>query len=461
MSRSAALFWVLTALVLGIIVWLTQPRPVLQSASVQLLPDFSPSQVSQIEIEWPDGERARLDRAPFDPYWILLSQPKDNARTPPWPAETGRVQGLLRLLAEAREGGDARAMPTALFLTLSRGSGSPIRLAVDPNPLGGTGSIARLGADGRVAAVAEVDEQFVRALAWSAIDSWRSKDLLFWPTAATTELRSRSGSATFDVVKAGGAWIMRDPIAIKADAAGVEGALLLLSKSAVDRFLPPNATPEDAWASPARVIHFAAKVPGTRDHLEIEQAMELGTLIDSNSRMVRITARQSGESAALWGPEIAIVNEATLRAIPTDAGMFVSRISLDLPPADIASVEIRFSGRRAVVERDSSGKFGEADPPVRELLRLLCETPSSGTRILDAPPPPSDEFVEVRVFGPKSDPLASFLLRVGSIPSRVSGAPSVPAIEIVYRAISRTVPWQRPGDFLATLRGLTSNTQQR
>lgn len=461
MSRSAALFWVLTALVLGIIVWLTQPRTVLQSASVPFLPDFSPSQVAEIEVEWPGGERARLDRAPFESCWILLSQPRAGAPLAPWPAETGRVQGLLRLLAEAREGGDARAMPTALFLTLHRESGDPIRLAVDPSPLGGTGRIARLGPDGRAATVAEIDEQFVRALAWSAIDSWRSKDLLFWPTAATTAFQSSVGTSAVDVVKSNGTWIMRSPIARRADAGAVEGALLLLSKSAVERFLPPSESVDSIWTTPSRVINVTARSPGGRDRPEIEQSFEIGPQIDANSRMIRITAREAGKPGALWGPEVAILNDATLRALPSEAGAFVSRLCLDLPPADVASAKVSFSGREVLVKRDTSGKFGAADSTIGELLRLLCETPAAETRILEAPAAPSDDFVEVQPLGPKSESLGTFQLRVGSMPSRVSGAPSVPVIEILDRSVSRSIPWQRPGDLLAALRALTSSAQAR
>lgn len=461
MSRSAALFWVLIALTLGIIVWFTQPRTVLQSAAVPFLPDFSPAAVARIEIEWPSGERARLDRAPFDPYWLLVSSPKADTPSNPWPAETGRVQGLLRLLAESREGADARAMPTALFLTLHRESGSPIRLAVDPDPLGGKGRIARLGQDGRVAAVAEIDEQFVRALAWNAIDSWRSKDMLFWPTAATTEFRSIVGTSDIDVVKSNSAWVMRSPIAIKADAGAVEGSLLLLSKSGVDRFLTTGKTPDTDWSTASRVLELAARAPGGRDRPEIKQSFEIGPQLDVNSRIVRITARETGKPDALWGPAIAIVTDSTLRAIPTEPGTFVSRLALDLPPADIASVKVTFSGHEALVKRDTSGKFGESDATISELLRLICETPAAATRILDTPTAPSEDFVQVQILGPKSEALASLQLRAGSMPSRISGAPSVPVIEIVDRSVARSIPWQRPGDLLAALRALASSANQR
>ncbi|MGH7242125.1 MAG: hypothetical protein ACREJD_01755 [Phycisphaerales bacterium] len=461
MSRSAALIWVLIALILGVVVWFTQPRTVLPSAAAQFLPDFSPAQVNQIEIAWPAGEKARLTKAPLDARWILQSQPKDaptssmTSSTPgsaPWPAETGRVQGLLRLLSEAHDGGESRAMPTAIFLTLTRESGDPIRLAIDPNTLGGSGRIARLGADGRVQSVAMVNEQFVRALESTAIESWKSKDVLFWPPEATSAFDSRSSTATIELAKSGGAWIMHAPIAIKADAGTVEGSLLLLSKSSLDRFLPASTPHEDSWKEPSRVILIASR--SAANHRDIEQIIEVGPAIDAGSRMVRLSARDAAANAILWGPELAIMNNATLEAIPAAPGAFISRISLDLPAADIASLEIESGDHRALVKRTAAGNFGAGDSTIRELLRLLGEAPASQIKILESPGSATPDSVRVRAFGPKSEPLGDFVLKVGSAPSKVSGAPAVPAIEIIDRSVSRLTPWQRPADFLAAVRAI-------
>jgi len=463
MSRAAALIWVLIALILGLVVWFTTPRTVLPSASTQFLPDFSPGQVSQIEIAWPGGETANLSRS--DSRWILQSHAAKNAPSPgsdsassPWPAESSRVQGLLRLVAEAQSGGDTRAMPTAIFMTFTRDSGEPIRLAIDPSTLGGSGRIARLTTDGRVQSVASVDEQFVRALDSTAIETWRSKDLLFWPAEATTSFDSRVGNSTIELSKSGGAWIMHAPIAIKADAGTVEGSLLLLSRSGVDRFLPANSPAEGTWKDPARVLRLASRSNTATNRRDIEQTIEIGPAIDTASRMVRITARDLAGNSVLWGPEVAILNSATLEAIPSTPNAFVSRITLDLPAADIASIEIESSGQRTIVNRAPGGTFGEADAAIRDLLRLVSESPASQVRILESPVSPSTgiaaDSIRIRPLGPNSEPLGEFTLRATSVASKVAGAPSVPAIEVTDRSVARSVPWQRPADFLATLRAI-------
>lgn len=463
MSRAAALIWVLIALILGVVVWYTTPRTVLQSTSAQFLPDFSPAQVSQIEIAWPGGESARLTKS--DSRWILRSQNTKGPApaepgwgTPPWPAESNRVQGLLRLIAEAHEGADARAMPTAIFLTLMREGGESIRLAIDPNTLGGSGRVARLTSDGRVQSVASVDEQFVRALESSAIESWRSKDLLFWPPEATTAFDLRSGNSAIELAKSGGTWIMHAPIAIKADSATIEGSLLLLSKSGVDRFLPPSSSQEDAWKEPSRIIRLASRSNAATSRRDIEQTIEVGPAIDTTSRMVRVTARDLAANTVLIGPEVAIMNSATLESIPSTASAFISRRTLELPPADIGAVEIEASGQRTLVKRNAAGTFGAADATIRELLRLLAETPATQIRILEPATASTTDAgadpIRIRALGPKSEPLGDFTLKPASVASKVSGAPSVPAIEIVDRTVARSVPWQRPADFVATLRAL-------
>jgi len=463
MSRGAALIWVLIALILGVVVWFTTPRTVLPSASTQFLPDFSPAQVSQIEIAWPSGEAARLSKS--DSRWILQSQsakdaapPATASASPPWPAESSRVQGLLRLIAEAHGGDDARAMPTAIFLTLTRESGDPIRLAIDPNTLGGTGRVARLTTDGRVQSVASVDEQFVRALDASALESWRSKDLLFWPPEATTAFDSRAGTTTIELAKSGGAWIMHAPIAIKADTGTIEGSLLLLSKSGIDRFLPASTPHEDSWNEPARIIRLASRSNAAASRRDIEQTIEVGPAIDASSRMVRLTARDLSVNSILWGPEVAIMNNATLEAIPASPSAFISRITLDLPAADIASIEIDSADQHTIIKRTPGGTFGEADATIRDLLRLLGESPASQIRILESPAAPlpaaNTDSIRIRALGAKSEPLGDFTLKPASVASKVSGAPAVPAIEVIDRSVARSVPWQRPADFLATIRAI-------
>lgn len=463
MSRAAALIWVLIALILAVVVWYTTPRTVLQSTSAQFLPDFSPSQVSQIDIVWPGGESARLTKS--DSRWILQARPaiasgtsKEVPTSPPWPAETSRVQGLLRLISEAREGADAQAMPTAIFLNLLRENNDPVRLAIDPNTLGGSGRVARLTSDGRVQAVASIDGHFVRALESSAIESWRSKALLFWSPEATTGFDSRAGTDSIELVKAGGAWVMQSPITTKADAATVEGSLLLLSKSGVDRFLPAQSPGDEAWKEPARIIRLASRSNANATRRDIEQTIQVGPAIDSTSRMVRITATDLASNSVLWGPETAIVNSSTLDAIPSAPNAFVARRSLDLPPADIGAIEIESSGNRAIVKRSASGTFGDADATIRDLLRLLSETPATQIKILEsASPSTSDattDSIRIRALGPKSEPLGEFTLKAASIASKTSGAPPVPAIEITDRLVARSVPWQRPADFLASLRAI-------
>ena len=463
MSRAAALIWVLIALILGLVVWVTTPRTVLPSASAQFLPDFSPGQVSQIEIAWPGGETASLARS--DSRWILQSHASKNApstgsasASPPWPAESSRVQGLLRLVAEAQDGGDARAMPTAIFMTFTRDSGEPIRLAIDPSTLGGSGRIARLTTDGRVQSVASVDEQFVRALDSTSIETWRSKDLLFWPAEATTAFDSRIGNSKIELAKSGGAWIMHAPIATKADAGTVEGSLLLLSRSSFDRFLSATSPNEGAWKDPARVIRLASRSNAATNRRDIEQTIEVGPAIDSASRMVRITARDLAANSVLWGPEVAIMSSATLEAIPSTPSAFVSRIALDLPAADIGSIAIESAGQTAIVKRTPGGTFSEADATIRDLLRLLSESPASQIKVLESPVSPAAvlaaDSIRIRPLGPSSEPLGEFTLKAASVASKVSGAPSVPAIEVTDRSVARSIPWQRPADFLATLRAI-------
>ncbi|MBN8597967.1 MAG: hypothetical protein J0L78_09865 [Planctomycetes bacterium] len=448
MSRAAALVWTLIALILGLVVWFTQPRTQVQSTAPEFLPDFSPAQITQLELTWPGGQSVRLSRV--DARWIFQAGSSQGSTA--WPAEPSRIQGLLRLLQEARAADGAGAMPTAIFLTLARETGAPLRLAVDPLSLGGRTSIARLGPDGRVEAVASMDEQFGRALDPLAIESWRSKDLLFWPPEATSAFASNTASATVELAKLSGAWMMNEPLRTKADAAAVEGALLLLSKSSVERFLP--ASDDQNWNEPVRILRFASRsnAPGARR--DIEQTIEVGSALDAGTRLVRISARDAEAQATLFGPEVAIVSNSLLEAIPAVPDLFISKFCLDLPSADVSSIEFGSSDQNAAFRRSATGTFGPADAAIRDLLKLLAETPASQVKLIEKPADPAPGMLRVRVVGPNAAPLGEFHLKPSSVASKVSGAPAVPAIEVTSRNIVRSIPWQRPTDFLASLRSL-------
>lgn len=448
MSRAAALVWTLIALILGLVVWFTQPRTHVPSAAPEFLPDFSPAQITQLDLTWPSGQSIRIAKA--DGRWTFHAGSTRDATA--WPAEPARVQGLLRLLHEAHTAETAAAMPSATFLTLTRESGAPLRLAIHPLSLGGKVAIARLGPDGRVEAVASIDEQVGRTIDPLAIEAWRSKDLLFWTPESTSTFESHSAAAKVELAKLGGAWIMTSPLRTKADAASVEGALLLLSKSSVERFLP--ASDDQHWNEPVRILRFASRsnAPGARR--DFEQTIEIGAALDAGTRLVRISAREGESRTTLFGPEVAIVSNSLLEAIPAQPDSFISRICLDLPSADVSSIEISASDQPAAFQRSATGTFGPADATIRELVRLLAESPASRVKLIEKPAEPAPGAIRVRVLGPKAEPLGEFFLMPSSVASKVAGAPAVPAIEVASRTIVRSIPWQRPTDFLAALRSL-------
>ncbi|MFO0862001.1 MAG: hypothetical protein U0570_15770 [Phycisphaerales bacterium] len=452
MSRAAALIWLLIALLLAGIVWWTSPRASFESAATPLLTDFSPGNVTSVGLEWPDGQRATIERSVVQGRWILRPSP-----TLAWPIDSERMQGLLRILAEARRqtAAEARPMPSAIFLTLQAGSKAPLRVAVDPQALGGAGRVAVVGADGTASAVGSVDESFVRALDRSAIETWRSRDALFWPAEATAAVSSRSKDAYLQLAKAGGGWTIQAPLLARADTGVVQGALLYLSKASVERFLPADAVPSADWANPERRVTLAAAFRARPDapSTEVESIWEVGPAVSGQAHAVRMMARETQSGEVLWGPLVGVVDNAVLRAIPQVPESVLSRLVAEFPGADVSAVELTCPTGNFRAAREGDGGFGASDGTIRELLKVLTESPAAQTRIVPEEEPP-DDAIQCRLMGPRDQALASVRLRASVTPSKVTGAPATSAIEVRDGAIVRLIPWSRPGEFLATLKSL-------
>ncbi|MBS0191915.1 MAG: hypothetical protein U0573_13020 [Phycisphaerales bacterium] len=460
MSRAAAFFWILVALILGAVVWATSPRQHAESANGPLLPDFSPSSCESFTINWPDGQTAALTRGPLEGQWLLSSA---NGGQISWPAEPGRVQGLLRLVQELRGDSPSAArgpMPKAIVLTFSRAKGSRVQLAVDPNTLGGKGRVAVIDESSRVVAVSQSTDGFVRSLDRSAVLSWQSTDLLLWPPENCGAFRSASTAGEIDLTRGANGWIMQSPVATRADSGAIQGVLLLLSKSGVDRFLPDSGDFEAGFSPPARMITCGYRRPGTDPALRLEERIEIGPSLDSQTRVVRLSAGRDGEKKPLWGPVYGVVDSSALAALSEVPANFVARISADLAPADIS--EIRFAGpgdSSASLRRENSGNFAQADSTAREFLKVLCETPAASCEIRPADAPTPTDARVLQLLGPQKNVLKELLVRPGQVASKIAGSPATPALEVIDGRILRLVPTQRPRDMIAALVDASSKGQ--
>lgn len=455
MSRFAAFLWILIACLLGTVVWFTTPRERAVTAESPLLPDFSIASCERLNIAWPDGQTATIERGPWDGTWLLTTAIGDQPAVA-WPAETGRMQGLLRLISELRTAPPALStqaalpMPKAVVVTIDRQKQQPIRLAIDPNTLGGAGRVALIDESSRVRAMASASEGFVRSLDKSAVESWRQADLLPWPPESGVSLRSTSTTGETDLTRSGSSWIMQAPIATKADAGAAQGVLLLLSKTALERFLPASAGMESGFSPPARKIVIGARPSGADRNARIEQRIEVGPALDSQSRIVRVSGANEGNAQPLWGPLYGVVDSSSLAAISEDPASFVSRLSVDLTPADISKLE--FGPDRIAIARDRNGNFGAADSTVREFLRLLCETPAASILITPtADTPDNADRTAVRLFGTNDTVLKELQVKATTTASKVAGSPATPALEVTEGRIVRLIPAQRPRDILAAL----------
>ncbi|HMN39512.1 MAG TPA: hypothetical protein PKE29_01615 [Phycisphaerales bacterium] len=283
MSTKAVIVWLFLAVVLGIAVVLLVLRPEGVLAPVQpgqsvavgtRLLEFSPGDVRRITVEsFSDGllqtiEPAPKGKGPFgaDADWLLRTQPisgSHSASRPaePWPLESARIQGLLRLLAEVRAvapaSGDATLgnKPTRVTIQL-REATSTWTLA--ERTLGGTG-LVEIAGPGPGARRAVVRDDLHRVFNDPGPRAWRSTFPLAGITPDASRVRLDSLSHHLAVSKIDGKWNLIEPAAAPGDPAAIQSLIAELGRvQIVDFFDVPSEASAAEVDTPTATIRIEA-----------------------------------------------------------------------------------------------------------------------------------------------------------------------------------------------------------
>lgn len=453
MSRASALIWVVICTVLGALVWWTTPRPTIETQGPPLV-SVSASEIRSIRITDPAGATGTLERGPFDGVWLLQlgSGPRNVA-------DSGRVQGFLRLLSELRTttAADTRPMPRAAMVRLVGPAGVLASVALDPDFLAGRGRAALVDDSGVVLRVASTSEDLAALVKPEALAEWRSKSLLPWAPdrshALTLGRRDIEPSRWLSAERSGSGWLLTAPLKLRAETAAAQGVSLWLANASIDRFL--DQAPSEGF-QPVRTLVVATD---SLERRRIEQRIELGPELDPRSSLVRVHGVNADSGATLWGPSYAVLQTSLLAGITDNPAGFLTKVSFPFAAADVTAIAIDASERP--ISRGPDGGFGSADANARALLRLLTEIPATQISILPSESTnqvePSSDAVTVRLLGVNNAELGRATLEADTIPSRTEGAPSVPAIRVTVDRVRRVIATERPREFLASVKALAAN----
>lgn len=470
MSIRAVLLWTLLAAILLGIYWWTTPKPASRTGGTQarLLAALS-GPVDSIEIRWPGGEQAVLERGPATDLWLM------RAGGVVFPATTERVTGLLGLLRELQSetSPNDRPMGRVILLTIRSRSSADQRLAIDPEPFAGRVRVATIDAAERVTAFAFAGADFAGLLADTSLDAWRVRELSPFPASQIRAIRQTSGDARVDLVKLGPRWVLNGPAIVSGEPAAVEGLAQWLANATVERFVDQTAASE---ASPLRTLDIVSReVPvtgGSRDAPpasgdkpaldlvgEIVQRVEVRPGPDAMRWSVRVLGIDSA-GRVVWGPLSAIIDRAAVPDLASSFGDYASRRSLEIPVADVASVVLRGVGTDTRVKRVSrtpDGLFPPGYESIGRTLQTLSQVAASRVVIAstaESATETPDRAIELQLLGPAGVDFGTYRLSIGAAASGVSGAPSTPLLVVRVGVIVREYPMERPQELIVALRAL-------
>jgi hypothetical protein len=271
MSTRAVIGWLLVAVALGvaaIVVLLLRPPatgPGSAGASGgavavgDRLMEFVPGDVRQIIVQQHGGPRQIVERTPggkgplgADAEWQLRIEPAPDDKTPPppvWPLDPTKVQGLIRVLAEAKAvavpsgSADLGDHPTKVELVF--GDATCTWLLSD-RTLAGTGMIRVEAFRKAPARQAVVREQLIQVFTDPGPRAWRDRFPLAGIAADASRVRLVNMSQKLLLAKLEGKWSLREPVGAPADPAAVKELLTELGRTGIVDFLDSGGPPSDA-----------------------------------------------------------------------------------------------------------------------------------------------------------------------------------------------------------------------
>lgn len=295
------------------------------------------------------GEAAALSAAPDLDTWLIQAGPAE----PSWPAESGAVQGALRLLSELSRVPASPSRPPAsadcATVTLSIPNQPDLTLFLTRQSLGGKTKAHELTNDPSASLELDAPTQTAELFRPRNILAWRRADLLAAP-GTPTDLRIESSSATLAFKQVDGKWTLMLPVPAPVDQAAMK-ELLGAALPATRFTTSADSTPKSSAGSPVATITRTTRIVNTRGDAELlTTEVTIGGAADTAQETFHASAvahrtivaakQASGTPAVAWGPVNAVLDGASITAIARTPEYYVSKRAVQAPAADIAGLRV-------------------------------------------------------------------------------------------------------------------------
>lgn len=374
MSNRAMLVSLLAAIMLGVVAAIALRGPAAGSAPVAPVELLGLPVAGVQSIEVVSGERRELATR-SELGWMY------EAGDDRWPIDEDRVLVTLRLLkSRTLMPGDAPLDAEPAGTIGVGGSAGSMDLTLWRERVGGR-MPARLVADG-VTQTGWVEGDLGELLLESGLGPWRLPRALPVTLDDPQRIRIEAAGGTIALEREAGRWLLREPVAIEAEADAVRSLIAALSRIRVQSFEPV-------------AIVSALDAPWLR--IEIERASPggsgaaLGAMLEVGSALDLAETAYAGRASAWQGGEPLIASRTLSLAADGLAGLsiapeaLVRRTLSGMPPGEVVRVALTTAGGAAATYTrtlggwaDGSGREVErpAKAAIDAILDFACITPA-------------------------------------------------------------------------------------
>jgi hypothetical protein len=343
-----------------------RPKPVAPPPPPTWLKGLNPLDVTAIVVRWPEGKSAAIERSQVPGVWVLRQS--GAGADPPWPVPGSRVNGAVHLLSEIdaippSEGG----VPAGMTVTVRTRAGAEHKLTIAEAVLGGKALVLVHGpAESVRLADADVAKMFKDGLR-----AWRDSGVLEASAGdasnpgEVSRVRLQTVGRQITLGRTKGKWGVREPVAAPADNAACNQLVEHLGQLAVQRLVAEQlADSATGLNNPTAMVEcdsdfVVTSGDGTARRVLL-QKVTVGGPADATRE--KLYARVSAEwmdpatrkSEPLWGPALVVLNRSDLNTVRAEPSVYLSKLSTELPAADVTAFVLTASGDSMTVGSKAS-----------------------------------------------------------------------------------------------------------
>lgn len=312
---------------------------------------FDPATVAAVRLT-PPGQAEQSAVRGADGGWTTALGGLD------WPLDPSGPQNLLSRLSSMTAAPTTRgakppadpASPYVVTLALRDGTTKSVRFGVDP-----VGGLVPAKVDN--AATILVDAAVLDAARNPGIPGWRVKSALPGTATDTARVTITAGESTLGFARETGKWVLRRPVAARADQKAVAELVGRLGRLGIEKFID-QPTPSDRSASGLDKPRMVIQVE--RDVRSSEPTLTMGV---KGRELYVGRAAGSGATTSLYaapersGNVMFVIPADAIASISTTPRAYLASTATDVSPSDVQILSIRRGDNAETGYRRQLGKW--------------------------------------------------------------------------------------------------------